>query len=237
MTAKLIILDGPDGVGKSLACKNLAEYLVTPKCVLEQSVTPWQVTVMDKVKVLRDPGSTPLGEELRKLLLDPKQKAEVATLFFGFLAARSELMAEIRKFLDHGYTVIVDRMWPSTVAYQGYGNGVPMELIRATTEWLLEKYIPSDQVIHYVFLKASPEIRRARLVGERGRDRFESADDGFRSRVDTGYEHAEALVPHISDHPFKKSSLYVGDLNPRQVVEAIFAELPLQWLEEIEEIR
>jgi dTMP kinase len=205
MTAKLIILDGPDGVGKSLACKNLSEYLVTPKCVIKQSVTPWQVTVMDKVKVLRDPGSTPLGEELRKLLLDPKQKAEVATLFFGFLAARSELMAEIRKFLDFGYTVIVDRLWPSTVAYQCYGNGVPLELVRSTTEWLLEKYIPPDQVIHYVFLKASPEIRRARLVGERGKDRFESVDDAFRALVDIGYEHAEVLVGFVGGQfTFKK---------------------------------
>lgn len=240
MTAKLIILDGPDGSGKSLACHNLAEFLVTPQCVIDQSVAPWKVTSMDKVKILRDPGTTPLGEKLRTILLDPTQQAEVPTLFFGFLAARAELMAEAARLLSHGYTVIMDRLWPSTVAYQSYGNGVPLRLVISTALYLFDKYIPVSQHIHYVFLRASPEVRRSRLVGDRGKDRFESANDDFRRRVDDGYLGAEQVTIELHDlsgHSFTTSVLDVSTASPREVVEKIYETLPSQWLAEFEEVR
>lgn len=240
MTAKLIILDGPDGSGKSLACKNLAEFLVTPQCVVDQSVAPWKVTSVDKVKILRDPGTTALGEKLREILLDPTQKAEVPTLFFGFLAARAEIMAEAAGLLSHGYTVIMDRLWPSTVAYQGYGHGVPLQLITSTALYLFNNYISVAQHIHYVFLRASLEVRRSRLVGERGKDRFEDVDDNFRRRVDNGYLGAEQIAFEIhnrSGHSFTTSVLDVSAASPREVVEKIYETLPSQWLDEFKEVR
>ncbi len=240
MTPKLIILDGPDGVGKSLACHNLAEFLVTPQCVIDQSVAPWKVTAVDKVKILRDPGTTPIGEQLRAILLDPTQKAGVATLFFGFLAARAEIMAEASRLLSQGYTVIMDRLWPSTVAYQGFGQGIPLPLIKSTAAYLFDKYIPGYQRIHYVFLRASLAVRRGRLVGDRGKDRFEAVDDDFRRRVDAGYMCAEQVATEIhaeTGHPFTTSVIDVSTASPREVVEKIYETLPSQWLDEFKEFR
>jgi dTMP kinase len=187
----------------------------------------------DAVVVLRDPGTTALGEDLRKILLDPDRKAEPSTIFFGFCAARSELLAEIRRRLLQGYTVIADRLWPSTLAYQGYGSGIPIDLILEASRYLMETYIPLDQHIHYVFLDASPALRESRLVGERGKDRFESTPADFRRRVDTGYAKARTIAGNLTAHVTSVVTHDVTTHSPRAVVDTIVSALPRQWQGEI----
>jgi len=222
MTAKLIILEGPDCVGKSTAASNLQKLIQTQYD--EQKVD-------QKAIVLRDPGFTDLGEKLRHLLLDPDQKACPDAIFFGFLAARAELLAYAnRQLVEYGNTVIMDRLWPSTLAYQGYGMGIPQDIILSTAKYLLEKYVPLTIRIHYCFLTASRAIRQARLrlAGDRGKDRFESKPPEFFDMLDLGYEKAQGLVD-ITKHGVTMHRLDVTCSTQEQVVDQILQGLPDYW--------
>lgn len=223
MTAKLIILEGPDFVGKSTAASNLQKLIQTQYD--EQKID-------QKAIVLRDPGFTDLGEKLRAILLDPDQKACVDAIFFGFLAARAELMAYAqRQLVEFGNTVIMDRLWPSTLAYQGYGMGIPKDIILDTATYLMEKYIPADVRIHYCFLTASRATRQARLkaAGDRGKDRFESKPAAFFDMLDLGYEKAERKAQELSSHGTTVDRLGVTCLTQDQVVDHIMHGLPETW--------
>jgi dTMP kinase len=223
MTAKLIILEGPDGAGKSAAASNLQKYI-------QQQYDEKKID--SKAVVLRDPGFTDVGEELRKILLDPDKKACPDTIFFGFLAARAELLCYAqRQLAEFGNTVIMDRLWPSTLAYQGYGMGISTKLILDTASYLLEKYIPLNVRIHYCFLTASRAIRQARLraAGDRGKDRFESKPSEFFDRLDLGYERAEIMAADLSAHGTTMHHLDVTTSIQDQVVLDIMAGLPNLW--------
>ena len=220
MTAKLIILEGPDGVGKSSAATNLR---------LRIGAQLAEAKIDSKAVVLRDPGTTDFGEEIRQIVLDPKRKIDNPAIFFSFTAARAELLALARLHLNEGNVVIMDRLWPSTVAYQGYGSGVPMDIILETSRYLLEFYIPLTQEIHYCFLNASKELRRSRLTGSRGKDRFESKPEDFFDRLDTGYLVASRMAADFSKHWATVNRLYVERSNEDQVVDGIMAGLPTLW--------
>ena len=182
--------------------------------------------------MLRDPGTTDLGEELRRILLDPNRKACPDAIFFGFLAARAELLACAQLYLDHGKTVIMDRLWPSTLAYQGYGSGIPIDMILSTAKYLLEKYIPVNIGIHYAFLTAPRETRRARLAGagDRGKDRFESKSEAFFDLLDIGYVKAADAAYDLTKHFATVDIVQVGHLNPGGAVEAILEGFPECWV-------
>lgn len=222
MTAKLIILEGPDGCGKSTAASNLQKRIQSQYD--EQQVD-------QKAVVLRDPGFTDIGEELRTMLLDPNKKACPDTIFFGFLAARAELLAYARARLLDGNTVIMDRLWPSTLAYQGYGMRIPTSLILSTATYLLGKYVPANVRIHYCFLTANQSTRQARLcaTGDRGKDRFESQPQEFRGALDLGYERAALVALELTDHGTSVHNLDVTVLDQVHVVDAILKGLPHAW--------
>lgn len=219
-TPKLIILEGPDGVGKSSAATNLR---------LRIGAQLAEAKVDSKAVVLRDPGTTDFGEEIRQIVLDPKRKIDNPAIFFSFTAARAELLALARQHLNEGHVVIMDRLWPSTVAYQGYGSAIPMDIITTSSRYLLEYYIPLTQDIHYCFLTASRELRRTRLQGYRGKDRFESKPADFFDRLDTGYLVASRMAADFSKHWATVHGLSVETLDEDHVVDAIMAGLPAKW--------
>ena len=114
-----ITLEGPDGSGKSSLLPRLASVL--------------RARGLDVVTT-REPGSTPLGERIRALLLDTEPKidhsGEADALLFA--AARAQHVAEvIRPALARGAVVLCDRYADSSLAYQGGGSGVPMDELRA----------------------------------------------------------------------------------------------------------
>jgi dTMP kinase len=114
----LITLEGPEGSGKSTQARLLADRLTAAgfDCL-----------------VTREPGGTPLGESIRQILLhsrdlDPVPGADALL----FNAARAQLVSEVvEPALDRGEVVICDRFADSTIAYQGYGAGEPIEDLRA----------------------------------------------------------------------------------------------------------
>jgi dTMP kinase len=113
-----IVLDGPEGAGKSTQVRLLTERLAQRGLAVE---------------TVRDPGGTPVSERVRQVLLDPAVgHLEAATEMFLYMASRTELVARvIRPALAAGRTVLCDRFVSSTVVYQGYAGGLdPAEILR-----------------------------------------------------------------------------------------------------------
>jgi len=169
MTAGFWILEGMDGSGKSTQ----AELLVQ---VLENAGR--------RPLHLREPGSTGLGEGLRKMLLDVDREnwdpRSEALLFF---AARNELLrAKVAPALASGRDVVCERFTPSTVAYQGQ---------KGLVDWVLELdrlvVAPELQPHGVLILDLEPAVSFARVGGEGGHDGFESRGLGFQEKVREGY--------------------------------------------------
>lgn len=118
MTGLFVTLEGPEGAGKSTQGRLLVEDLRRAG---------------REVLHVREPGGTPIGEQIRALLLDPRH-AEMAarTEMLLFAAARAQLVAEvIRPALDRGMLVVCDRFVDASLAYQGVGRGLGVDVVRA----------------------------------------------------------------------------------------------------------
>ncbi len=167
MKGLFIVFEGIDGAGKSTQIKMLADALARRG---------------RDVAVCRDPGGTKLGEEIRKLLLNPESKIVPAAEACLYAASRAQLAADvIRPALNQGKIVIADRFSDSTLAYQGFGRGVPVELLRGINE-LAAGGLKADLT---VLLDLPPELVRERL-GSRA-DRLEKEAASFFQRVRRGY--------------------------------------------------
>ena len=121
---KFIVLDGPDGCGKSTQTKMLAQWLT------EQKV---------EVETFRDPGGTEIGEQIRQILLNPQHVAmDTRTELLLYMAARAQLWAEkIAPALKENKCVVLDRWLSSTCAYQGHAGGFGTEkIIKIATDCL-----------------------------------------------------------------------------------------------------
>jgi dTMP kinase len=131
----------------------------------------------------REPGGTELGERVRALFLDPATghvdgRAEALLV----AAARAQHVAEvIEPALASGRDVVTDRFTGSSLAYQGYGRGLPIEEVRALSTFAGAGVEPDL----YVLLEVPAEVAAARLGADR--DRMESAGDAFHERVRRGY--------------------------------------------------
>jgi dTMP kinase len=142
----------------------------------------------------RETGGTRIGSAIRDILHDNanhdlSDKAEVLLI----AADRAQHLAEvIRPALDAGRHVVSDRSAYSSLAYQGYGRGVPLDVVRSTSDWALDKTWPELIVLIDV-----PEDVLAERMSDRDLDRFEQADDAFHARVRAGFaEMAEADAEH-----------------------------------------
>ena len=173
---KFITIEGTEGVGKST---NLA------------FVRDWLQARGLEVVVTREPGGTPLAEELRELLLAPRAEPVNATaeLLMIFAARAQHLARIIEPALARGAWVLSDRFTDATYAYQGGGRGLDKILIRQL-EQLVQGGLRPDLTL---ILDIDPALGLARAA-ERGElDRFEQEDITFFERVREAYrERAEA---------------------------------------------
>jgi dTMP kinase len=170
MMARFITIEGGEGAGKSTAQQFLASKLIS----MGLSVT-----------LTREPGGTPLAEELRQTLLNPHGEVpvEMAELLLLFAARAQHIANVIKPALDRGEWVICDRFTDATYAYQGGARGMSLEVITQ-----LEKMVQGTLQPHQVILLDLPPevgLERARARGEL--DRFEREPMAFYERVRSGY--------------------------------------------------
>ncbi|MBR1871268.1 MAG: dTMP kinase [Kiritimatiellae bacterium] len=173
MRGKFVVLEGPDGSGKTTQAKELAARL--RNCGKD-------------VVCVREPGGTILAEKIRALILDSRDDAPNAraeTLLF--LAARAQVAAGvIAPAIEAGKWVVCDRFTYSTVAYQGYGRGFSPSVMRDLNRFALPEGLEPDAV---AFIDVPLETTFARLAARRGTaaDNIEKAGGDFHRRVREGF--------------------------------------------------
>jgi dTMP kinase len=166
----LIVLEGPDGCGKSTQAALLCERLTTAGRTALR---------------LREPGGTRLGEAVRGILLDKATVACAEAELFGYQMARAQLCHEvIAPALARGEWIVLDRFWHSTIAYQAWGLGLDPVRVRAAIELAVGGVRP-DTALYLRLADSEAHLRRAARAEA---DRIESRGDAYRSRVVAGYE-------------------------------------------------
>lgn len=167
---RFITLEGIEGVGKSTHLKSIARQLQAHGI---------------KVLVTREPGGTPLADEIRRLLLTPRKQdiAAMTELLLMFAARASHVDQVIRPALDSGRWVLCDRFTDASYAYQGGGRRIPTRQI-ASLERMVLKGLKPDLTL----LLDAPVGIGMRRVRKRGRrDRFEREKQTFFERVRRTY--------------------------------------------------
>jgi dTMP kinase len=198
-----ITFEGAEGCGKSTQVELLA----------------WRLRSLGhRVRTMREPGGTPIGEEIRHTLKHSKANdamaAEAELLLMN--ASRAQLVRElIRPALAAGEIVISDRFYDSTMAYQGYGRQLDLKKVKTVIELAVGETKPNLTL----FLRVPPQVSAERLRSRQEnlpfvRDRIEEADRKFFARVAKGY-HVIA-----GDEPRR-----IKTINGAQSMDAVAAEI------------
>lgn len=163
----LVTFEGTEGSGKSTQIRFAVNFL-------KRKGFP--------VAVFREPGGTPSGEAIRKILLDPRLRGMGApSELLLYLAARSELVRQkLEPALKKGKVVLLDRFEDSTLAYQGFGGGIPLGVIRS-----FGRFVGGGRVPDLTFLLDIETKEGLRRSGRR--DRVEKKSLAFHRRVRQGF--------------------------------------------------
>jgi dTMP kinase len=182
---RLITFEGTEGCGKSTQVKLLAERLSQ---------------LGHRVRVLREPGGTPIGEEIRHTLKHSQQNAamtaEAELLLMN--ASRAQLVREIiRPALAAGEMVVCDRFYDSTTAYQGYGRELDLLQVKAIIDFAVGDTRPDLTFL----LRVPPGVSADRLRARQAnlpfvRDRIEESDQKFFERAAHGFAAIAAAEPN-----------------------------------------
>src|SRR5207244_3061424 len=172
---RFVSFEGIEGCGKTTQIALLSEYLT--KHSIPHTIT-------------REPGGTAVGEGIRKILLNSETiHLTAASELLLFYASRSQNIEEkIKPALERGEMVICDRYYHASMAYQGYGRGIPLDFIHKLTDLVCHAYRPDATFL----LDIEPEVglarARARNDGRpENEGRFEAEDLEFYNKVRDGY--------------------------------------------------
>ena len=180
-----ITFEGTEGCGKTTQINLLAQRLQA---------------LGHRVRTLREPGGTPIGEEIRHTLKHSKVNVTMTyeTELLLMNASRAQLVREtIRPALAVGEIVLCDRFYDSTTAYQGYGRGLDLGLVKSVIDFAIGDTRPDLTLLLHV----PPEVSAERLQSRQStlpfvRDRIEEGDRYFFERVAQGYEAIAAAEPN-----------------------------------------
>ena len=175
---RFITVEGIEGAGKT-SCLDLLEQLIRQRG--------------HEVLVTREPGGTPLGEDLRQLLLGHRHDgmADDTELLLMFAARAEHLHAKIEPALVAGSWVLCDRFTDATYAYQGYGRGIDLQRIAALETWVQGERRPDLTLL----LDLPVEVGLQRAGRRSTPDRFERQALTFFDRVRQGYLSLAASAP------------------------------------------
>lgn len=208
LRGRFIVFDGPDGSGKSTQLARFAAL------VREEGVPLTEV---------REPGGTPIGEQIRRVLLDPANAEMVVRCeMLLYMASRAQLVAErIEPALAAGHFVLSDRFVSSTLAYQGTAGGLSEEEIRAVAAVAVGHCMPHLTVIFDV-----DEVTSARRLSPL-LDRMERKGLEFHRRVRAGY------LAQASRDP-QRHLVIDASRDPDEVFESLLRSLELRLLTRID---
>jgi dTMP kinase len=163
---RLIVFEGGEGTGKSTQLRRLADRLS------ERGV---------RHRALREPGGTPLGSEVRRILLHVEDEIEARAEALLFMASRAQLVArEIRPALERGEWVLLDRFFLSTYAYQIAGRALPEREVRDANRFATGGLVPDLTLL----LTLPVHEGLARAAGRSATyDRIEATGEAFHARV------------------------------------------------------
>lgn len=205
-SGRFITFEGIEACGKSTQIQLLSQHFQA------HGVEPL---------LLREPGGTAIGEKIRSLLKDSTyqgiMKDETELLLMN--AARAQIVREvIQPALASGKTVICDRYYHSTLAYQGYGRGLPLESLRHIIDYAIGEVEPDivfflDIPLEISWQRIRKRNQELRAQGQSVADRFEESGESFFKRV---YEGFQALAS--SDSRFQR-------INANQSPEAVARDI------------
>jgi dTMP kinase len=175
-TGLFVVLEGPDGAGKTTQAARLAD---------------WLRSTGREVVACREPGGTALGERLRELV---KGRSDIAigmkAEMLLFMASRAQLVDDvIRPAMARGSVVVCDRFLLSSVVYQGYAGGLDVEDLWRVGLAATGGLMPDLTLI----VDVAPEVARTRIGP--ARDRIEDRGEAYRARVREGFLRAAAIYP------------------------------------------
>jgi len=171
---RFICLEGIDGCGKSTQVAALGDFFEKEGF---------------KVLRIREPGGTEISEAVRQIILNPEYKGKMSdiTELFLYNAARAQLIHEVVKpALRKGFVVLADRFAYSTLAYQGFGRGLDIEMIKNLLRMACGVFFPNKTFIFDIPVSLSKE-RRLKDTSNNRIDRIEQEQDDFFERVRQGY--------------------------------------------------
>ena len=172
-----IVIEGQDATGKSTQVEMLAEYL------RKQG---------KEVVTMHEPdGELESAHELRRIIKDKTYNLEPMTHVLLFTAARQELWRKLAEpVLKRGGFVVSARNWWSTLAYQGYGQGISRSrIIRITKEAMPERYVKPDKSAILTLDEKTRLARQSARDDNSSKDTFESKPSDFQHKVDAAYLH------------------------------------------------
>jgi len=176
MDGLFVTFEGTEGSGKSTQIR-----------LLEQRLGALGRVVL----TLREPGGTPIGEEIRHTLKHSEANAAMfpETELLLMNASRAQLVREvIRPALCAGKVVLCDRFFDSTIAYQIFGRGLDATQVQRVIDFAVGETRPHLTLLLRVPLEVSEQRRTARAGSSTGRDRFEEEGREFFRRVEQGYD-------------------------------------------------
>ena len=190
---KLISFEGIEGVGKSTQIELLKNFLINKNL---------------NVEVYREPGATDFGEKIRDILLNSNSNISDITELLLMFSSRSELINHIAK--SKSDYILLDRYYDASIAYQGYGRGISLEIING-----LISLINCPEPDSTILLDLSIEDSIKRKINDK-KDRIESSSITFFNKVRNGY------LKLASDHP--KRFLVIDALFDKEYIHKLIVE-------------
>ncbi|OQY46950.1 MAG: dTMP kinase [Anaerolineaceae bacterium 4572_78] len=178
-----ITFEGPDGSGKSSQIKLLAKYLQ------EQG---------HHVHVTREPGGTPIGDKIRQIVHDTKHtNMDDMTEVLLYAASRSQHVSQVIKpFLAKGDIVLCDRYFDSTYAYQGYGRGLNLDMLKTITKFATQGLTPDLTILLDLPVEVGLKRNWRAHTHDKGEwNRMDDLTQSFHERVRHGYTAIAYMYP------------------------------------------